>query len=241
MAVPKWNDERTTQLTGYVGNESPVSQATVAAAAEELETSSRSISSKLRKMGFEVELASAAGGKAFSADQEATLATFVEDNSGTYTYAEVAQYFEKGAFSPKQIQGKILSMELTGHIKAAPKPETVKTYSDAEEATFVEMVNSGAFVEAIAEAMGRSVSSVRGKALSLLRSGAIDAIPRQENTKSGAKEDPLAAIGNIADLTVEQIAETVGKTVRGVKTMLTRRGITAADYDGAAKKEKAAQ
>ena len=57
MAVPKWNDERTTQLTGYVGNESPVSQATVAAAAEELETSSRSISSKLRKMGFEVELA----------------------------------------------------------------------------------------------------------------------------------------------------------------------------------------
>ena len=104
MAVPKWNDERTTQLTGYVGNESPVSQATVAAAAEELETSSRSISSKLRKMGFEVELASAAGGKAFSADQEATLATFVEDNSGTYTYAEVAQYFEQGAFSPKQIQ-----------------------------------------------------------------------------------------------------------------------------------------
>ena len=241
MAVPKWNDERTAQLTAFVGNESPVSQATVAEAAANLDTSSRSISSKLRKMGFEVELASAAGGKAFSADQEATLATFVEDNSGSYTYAEVAQYFESGEFSAKQIQGKILSMELTGHIKPAPKPESVKTYTDAEEVEFIALVQSGAFVEAIAEAMGRSVSSVRGKALSLLRSGAIDAIPRQENTKSAAKEDPLGAIDNLADLTVEQIAEAVGKTVRGVKTMLTRRGLTASDYDGAAKAAKAAQ
>ena len=241
MAVPKWNDERTAQLTAFVGNESPVSQATVAEAAANLDTSSRSISSKLRKMGFEVELASAAGGKAFSADQEATLATFVEDNSGSYTYAEVAQYFESGEFSAKQIQGKILSMELTGHIKPAPKPESVKTYTDAEEVEFIALVQSGAFVEAIAEAMGRSVSSVRGKALSLLRSGAIDAIPRQENTKSAAKDDPLGAIDNLADLTVEQIAEAVGKTVRGVKTMLTRRGLTASDYDGAAKAAKAAQ
>ena len=86
---------------------------------------------------------------------------------------------------PKSIQGKILSMELTDHVKPAPKVETVRTYSPDEEATFVSMVNDGAFVEAIAEALGRSVNSVRGKALSLLRSGDIDAIPRQENTKGG--------------------------------------------------------
>ena len=91
MAVPKWNDERTSQLTAFVGNESPVSQATVAEAAENLETSSRSVSSKLRKMGYEVELASAAGGKAFTAEQEATLSTFVADNSGSYTYAEIGR------------------------------------------------------------------------------------------------------------------------------------------------------
>ena len=58
MALPKWTDERTAQLTAFVGSESPVSQDTVAEAAEELETSTRSISSKLRKMGYEVELAS---------------------------------------------------------------------------------------------------------------------------------------------------------------------------------------
>ena len=42
-------------------------------------------------------------------------------------------------------------------------------------------------------------------------------------------------------MTVEAIAETIGKTARGVKTMLTRRGLVASDYDGAAKKEKAAE
>ena len=71
MAVPKWTDERTQSLVDFVGSESPVSQVMVANAAEELETSSRSISSKLRKMGYDVELASASASKSFSDEQEA--------------------------------------------------------------------------------------------------------------------------------------------------------------------------
>jgi len=240
MALPKWTDERTAALTNFVGGESPVSQATVAEAAEQLDTSTRSISSKLRKMGFEVELASAAAGKSFSEAQEATLRTFVTDNSGQYTYAQIAEHFEGGAFSAKSIQGKILSMELTDHVKHAPKVESVRTYSPEEEATFVSMVNNGAFVEQIAEALGRSVNSIRGKALSLLRSGDINAIPRQENTKGASNADPLADL-DVASMSVEAIAEAIGKTPRGVKTMLTRRGLTASDYDGAAKAAKAAQ
>ena len=55
MALPKWTDERTDALTNFVGDESPVSQATVAEAADQLETSTRSVSSKLRKMGFDAE------------------------------------------------------------------------------------------------------------------------------------------------------------------------------------------
>ena len=240
MALPKWTDERTDELVNFVGDESPISQATVAEAADQLETSTRSISSKLRKMGYEVELASASSSRAFSESQEATLATFVQDNSGEYTYAQIAENFEGGAFSAKSIQGKILSMELTDHVKPAPKVEAVRTYSEDEEATFIEMVNDGAFVEAIADALDRSVNSVRGKALSLLRSGDIDAIPRQEHTKGSTNEDPLADLGDISGMTVEEIAEAIGKTARGVKTMLTRRGLVAEDYDGAAKKEKAA-
>ena len=129
-------------------------------------------------------------------------------------------------------------MELTGHVKPAPIKESVKTYTDAEEAEFISMVQGGAFVEAIAETMGRSVNSIRGKALSLLRAGAIDAIPRQETTKASTTVDPLEAIDNLGDMTVEDIAETIGKTTRGVKTMLTRRGLSASDYDGAAKAAK---
>jgi len=241
MALPKWTDERTNALTAFVGDESPVSQETVAQAADQMETSTRSVSSKLRKLGYEVELASARASKSFSAEQEATLRAFVEDNSGEYTYAQIAEHFEDGEFSPKSIQGKILSMELTAHVKPAPKVESTKTYTEAEEETFISMVQSGASVEALAEAMGRSVNSVRGKALSLLRSGEIDAIPRQENTKGSAKSDPLAELGDIAAMTVEQIAEAIGKTARGVKTMLTRRGLSASDYDGAAKAAKAAE
>ena len=239
MALPKWTDERTAELTSFVGDESPVSQSTVAEAAVQLETSTRSVSSKLRKMGFDVELASATSTRAFSDAQEATLASFVSDNSGQYTYADIASHFEGGAFSPKSIQGKILSMELTDHVKPAPKPESVKTYTDAEESTFVEMVNGGSFVEEIAEALGKTVNSVRGKALSLLRAEAIVAIPKQKEPKGASKADPLADLGDVAAMTVEQIADAIGKTARGVKTMLTRRGLVAADYDGASKKEKA--
>ena len=63
MALPKWTDERTQSLVDFVGSESPISQDTVANAADELETSVRSVSSKLRKMGYDVELASASASK----------------------------------------------------------------------------------------------------------------------------------------------------------------------------------
>ena len=36
MALPKWTEERTSELTNFVGDESPISQATVAEAADRL-------------------------------------------------------------------------------------------------------------------------------------------------------------------------------------------------------------
>ena len=230
MALPKWTDERTQQLTDFVGSESPISQSTVAEAAEDLETSTRSISSKLRKMGYDVELASASASKSFSEEQEATLTNFVTDNSGSYTYAEIASNFEGGNFSAKSIQGKILSMELTEHVKPAPKVETVRTYTPEEEGTFVSMVNDGSFVEEIADALGKSVNSIRGKLLSM-------GLKAPQRDKKSTKSDPYAGIEDMLDKTVEDIADHFDKTVRGVKTVLTRRGLQCADYNGAAKKD----
>jgi transposase len=238
--LPKWTEDRTNQLADLVGDETPVSVETVASAAETLGTTSRSVASKLRKEGYEVQSAAdKAAVKAYSDEQEAALTEFVTSNSGTYTYGEIAEAFEGGSFSPKSIQGKILSMELTSHVRPTPKVETVRTYTDAEEATFVSLASNGSSLEAIAERLGKAVNSVRGKALSLLRAGQIDAIPYQAN-KAAAKTDALDDLGDVADMTVQDIADKLGKTVRGVKTMLTRRGIKVADYDGATKKEKAA-
>lgn len=238
MALPKWTDERTSALTDFIGDETPVSQATVQEAATTLETSNKSVAAKLRKMGYEVESSSSVVSRKFSEKQESTLATFVTTNSGNYTYSQIADAFENGEFSSKQIQGKLLSMQLTEHVKPTPKQESVRTFSEQEEATFVSMANEGAYLEDIAEALGRSVNQVRGKALSLLRSESISAIPQQKESKGTTRVDPLEGV-DVASMTVEQIADEIGKTARGVKTMLTRRGLTASNYDGAAKAAKA--
>lgn len=237
MTTPKWTEERTAQLIDAVGDESPVSRSTVAELAETLGTSTRSVSSKLRKLGYDVELASAAP-RAFSDEVTEELRHFVTQNTGEYTYAEIAERFP-GDYTAKAIQGKILSMELTAHVKETPKVEHAKSYSADEEALVLKLIRDGKYVEEIAEAVGKSVQSVRGKALSLQRAGEIDAMPKQRDVK-GPAADPIDGLGDVAALTVAQIAEQIGKTERGVKTMLTRRGLKAADYDGAAKKEKAA-
>jgi len=237
-SIPKWTDERTNTLVSFVGDITPISQATVIEAAETLETTARSVSSKLRKMGYDVELASSVSKKAFSDTEEIALRDFVEANAGAYTYAQIAEAFAEGKYSSKSIQGKLLSMELTANVKPAAKVEVARTYSTAEEATFLQMVAKNAYVEEIADALGKSINSVRGKALSFLRAGDIDSIPKQKESRATAKVDALGTLGDITAMTVEQIAESIEKTVRGVKTMLTRRGITCADYDGAKKAAK---
>lgn len=237
--LPKWTEDRTAELTAFADSQGDtISKTAVAEVAEKLETSARSVAAKLRKLGYKVETAAAAP-KAFTDDEAAELSSFVTNNSGVYTYAEVAENFAGGKFTAKAIQGKILSLELTAHVRATPKPEAVRTYTEAEEATVLSMIQADAFVEDIAAAVNKPVASVRGKALSLFKSGQITAVPKQREIK-GTAPDAYAALGDgIANLTVAEIAEKLDKTERGVKTTLTRRGIKVADYDGAAKKKKA--
>lgn len=230
-----WDKNKEKQLLEAVGDARPVSQATAAAAAVTLEVSTRSVSAKLRKMGEEVEKAGPRARK-FSDEQEAALVDFLSNNEGNFTYAEIADAFAGGEFSSKQIQGKVLSLELTGSVKATPKKETVKVYSDEEENTFVAMAKSGKFLEEIAEALGKSLASVRGKALSLNRTKVLESIPKQRESHAANKEDPIEALGDLSDLTVAEIAEKSGKTVRGVKTIITRRGLAAKDYKAKTKK-----
>lgn len=223
-----WTEDREAQLVGLVGGEGTVvTQDMVASAAEELDVSPRSVGSKLRKMGFEVEKATAKA-RSFSEAQEDELRNFLTSNSGTYTYAEIAEQVSGGNFTAKQIQGKVLSLEMTDHVRPTPKAESVKTYSDEEEATIISMIDNGSFLEDIAEALGREVNSIRGKCLSLLRAETISAFPQQKN-HAEKPADPFDDL-DVSEMTVAQIAEQIGKSERGVKVMLTRRDLSCADY-----------
>jgi len=236
----KWTDEAVATLNSIVSGESPVSATTVEKAAAALGFSVRSVASKLRQLDHEVASMAKEKVSAFTPEQGAALAEFVTTNAGAYTYKEIAEQFEAGAFSAKQIQGKLLALELTGSVKPAEKVEVARTYTEAEEETFIKMVNGGKFIEEIAAALGKSIASVRGKALSLTRNNQISKIPAQKESHANTVTDPVEALGDkLATMTVADIAKAVDKTERGIKTLLTRRGIKVADYDGKAKKEKA--
>lgn len=235
-----WSDEAVDQLMTIVGNESPVSVEAVERAAEQLGKTTRSIASKLRQLDREVASLAKEKTSAFTADEGADLADFVHANAGNLTYKEIAENFAGGKFSAKQIQGKLLALELTGSVKPAEKVEVARTYTEAEEMTFVRMADAGSYIEEIAAKLNKTVASVRGKALSLTRKGQIAKIPAQKESHAKESVDQVTALGSaIHTMTVAEIAAKVDKTERGLRTLLTRRGIKVADYDGAAKKAKA--
>ena len=239
-ATKKWSDENVDQLISIVGEHGTVSVDAVEQAAEALGYTTRSVASKLRQLDREVASLAKEKTSAFTAEEGTDLADFVESNAGAMTYKEIAESFANGKFTAKQIQGKLLALELTGSVKPAEKVEVARTYTEAEENTFVKMAESGSFIEEIAAKLNKTVASVRGKALSLTRKGQISKIPAQKQSHAKETIDPVTALGSaIHTMTVADIAATVDKTERGLRTLLTRRGIKVADYDGAAKKAKA--
>lgn len=239
MTTIKWDEARTQTLVNGIGNERPVSASTVETLASTLETSTRSVASKLRKLGYEVASMAKSATSAFTEEEAVSLQRFVTKREGQLTYTEIAEQWGDGKFNAKQIQGKLLSMELTKMVKPAEKVAVVHKYTEAEEAKLVEMCKAGAFVEDIAAALNKSTNSVRGKALSLLRSNTLDKIPSQKESHAKEKGDTLEGI-DVANMTVAQLVEATGKTERGIRTMLTRRGLNCSDYSGEAKKAKAA-
>lgn len=237
--VKKWSDANIAVLTDNIGSVRPVAATTVAAVAKLLNVSERSVASKLRQLDIEVASMAKERVSAFTDEESDALTKFVGDNAGKYTYGQIAEYFADGKFSPKQVQGKILSLELTSAVKPTEKVEAARTYTEAEENEFVSMANAGKFIEEIASALNKTIASVRGKALSLTRKGQIDKIPAQKESHAKNVVDPIVTLGDkIATMTVAEIAKAVDKTERGLRTLLTRRGIKVADYDGAAKKER---
>mgnify|MGYP000147352275 CR=1 FL=1 len=235
MSKINWTEEKTAKLVELAGS-GIVEQETLISIAETLETTPRSIGAKLRNMNYEVAKA-APRASAWTDEQAAALEALVNANPEELTYAEIAKTFAGGVFTPQQVQGKILSMELFGKIRKAEKKVPARLYTEDEEAKFISLAKGGATMEALTEALGKSISSIRGKALSLLRGGLIDSVPVQEHSVAQASADVLGGI-DVENLTVAEIAEAADRSERGIKSTLSRRGLTCKDYDGAAKRAK---
>lgn len=182
----------------------------------------RSVTAKLRKLGYDVPKKPGAA-PVFSAEETAELSEFLNENSGLHTADEISAQFADGKFTARQINGKALSLEMTSHVKPAEKKVTPRTFSEEEEGQIETMVEDNAYLEEIAEALERTINSVRGKLLSM----GLRATQRDKKT---SKSDPYEGIEELLEQTVEEIADHFDKTVRGVKTVLTRRGLACADY-----------
>jgi DNA-binding NarL/FixJ family response regulator len=242
--LPKWTEDRTNQLINVVGDADDVTVGldVVEEAALALDTTPRSVAAKLRKLGYEVESTASKHIKSFTVEDEEKLYTFVNNNPNAYTYAEIAAYVFDDASKARQVQGKLLSMELTNLVKKTPPKEIKKVYTDEEEQRIISLMEEGAFLEDIADELGKNLNSIRGKVLSITRANPQLVMPKQRESHAKTQSDLLATLsGSLSDLTVAEIAEKIGKTERGVKTMLTYRSLVAKDYDGAAKAEKIAE
>ena len=220
MSKFDYTDEMVARMESAASSE--VNEALIQELCDEFEFPRRSVTAKQRKLGFEVPKKPGAA-PVFSAEETEALSSFLSGNSGVHTAEEIAETFADGQFTARQINGKALSLEMTQHIKPAEKKVTPKTYTADEESTISSMVEGGSYLEEIAEAVGKTVASVRGKLLSM-------GLKAPQRDKKASKSDPYEGIDGLTDQTVEQLAAHFGKTVRGVKTVLTRRGLSAADY-----------
>lgn len=219
--------EYTEEMVARMHNvaKSEITEESIESLMTEFDFPRRSVTAKLRKLGYDVPKKPGAA-PIFSADETAALGEYLNDNSGEFTAEEIAAHFSDAwgrEVTARQINGKALSMELTGSIKPAEKKAAPRTYSDAEEATIADLVGAGKFLEDIAEAVGRPVNSIRGKLLSM-------GLKAPQRDKKAAKSDPYEGIEDMLDKSVEEIATAFDKTVRGVKTVLTRRGLSCSDY-----------
>lgn len=207
---------------------SGVTEETVKALETEFGFVRRSITAKLRSLGYTVP--STAEGPKFTAEETEALKNFLNSNNASLTAEEIAQQFLNGKFTSRQITGKALALEMTDSIKKVEKKEKPRTYTPDEESLITKLVADGKFIEEIAEALNKDVKSIRGKLLSM------DLKAPQKNKKVVSKEglypglETLAPTMTVAELLAHYSIDGVDRTERGVKTAISRRKIQGKDY-----------
>ena len=143
MSKFEYTDEMVTRMHDVAG--SGVTEEIIESLMSEFDFPRRSVTAKLRKLGYDVPKKPGAA-PVFSAEETDALSSYLESNSGSKTAEEIAADFMGGKFTARQINGKALSLEMTAHVKPAEKKITPRTYSEDEEAKINDMASSGAFL-----------------------------------------------------------------------------------------------
>lgn len=207
--------------------------------AEETEraVTARQISSKLRKLGYKVQLAVDAKESPWTPEMEAELVDYLNANEGEKTYREIAAAIAGGKFNYRQVQGKVLALQLTEKVKPTEATKAPRKFTPEEEDQIVALASAGKFLEEIAETLCKTVAQIRGKTLSLVKEGRLDAQPSQRDHKEKVSVDMFDGL-DVENMTVAELAEKLGKNERGIRSTLTRRGRDCVDHKGAARRAK---
>lgn len=226
MSQFKYTPEMEERIRSEAAN--GVTPEVVAKLTAEFGYSERSVAAKVRSLGFEVPKKSE--GPKFTAEETKAFSDFLEANTGKFTSAEIAGQFMNGKFEARQVMGKALALEMTSHIKKTEKVAKPKDYTPEEESLVTKLVEEGKFLEEIAEAVGKPVNSIRGKLLSMKLKAP------QRDKKVQATGGSYPGLEEIAgNMTVEELKahyekDGTERSLRGIKTALTRRKVEAKDY-----------
>ena len=124
MSKFEYTDEMVTAMHGSA--ESGVTEEVIESLMEDFDFPRRSVTAKLRKLGYDVPKKPGAA-PVFSAEETEALSAYLTENSGVYTAEDISASFADGKFTARQINGKALSLEMTSHVKPAEKKVTPRT------------------------------------------------------------------------------------------------------------------
>jgi len=179
---------------------------------EEMDVPARSISYRMKNV-LNLDVESTARTPSFSADE---TDAFLELADGTMTAEAIAEEMGK---TVQQVRGKALSSKVT-LLPSEKKAATPKSYSEDEEVQITALVDAGEFLEVIAEKLGRTVNSMRGKLLSM-KLKAVQRDHKAAKVLTYTAEVVADLITRVAaGESLDTIVDATGLNVRGLKSKL---------------------
>ena len=225
--MAKWTEETIEQLTKLAGAVGEIDYTSCEKIAEEMGTSTMSVTAKLRALGYAVGKKEKA--TVVSAYSDSDVAIMQKMADGETFIEDIVDALGKDSSDPaviKSVRGKLLSMKLSAPTKNK-KEGKPKTFTDAETEQLIKLAGEGKTMVEAAEIMGKTVQQISGKKLHLKltmelgREKAETGKPKVYTDEVVEKIKAKLASGTA----LETIAEELGINPRGLKTQAVKLGL----------------